>query len=136
MVRRVTLADLIAVVLAFCAESYPGEPPESVSIRLKGRSRPAVFPVPHNGRPAECEGVAAGVAPVKSPGCAAAVLRALVRAGTPLTEPAIADALEAAGEEYSESALLKTLAQLVALNILANPPKTKPRGYRFAGDEV
>ena len=71
-------------------------------------------------------------APVKAPGCCAAVLRALVRADRPLTRDAVIDALADAHESYSESAVDKTLAQLVQLHVLDNPTGVRPRGYRLA----
>lgn len=136
----VTLFALLEAVAAFVEFHYPGEVPEYVAVRFRGRPKAVTLPIPAGGGRRKAEAAAAdesegsagpGVVPVKCPGCAAAVLRLLVTRGTPLTMPAIADALDEAGEGYSDSALTQTLGWLTATGVLVNVTGVKPRGYRL-----
>lgn len=137
-----SLTAVLLVVSGFCAHHYQHEQPEEIRIRFKSGRK---FHAPIGSAPARPEdargpagedsgedSARAAVTPVKCPGCAAAVLKLLARSEARLTAPAIADALDDAGEGYSDSALSQTLGWLTATGVLVNVTGAKPRGYEFA----
>jgi hypothetical protein len=136
------LAAVFFVVASFCAAHYPGDHPDELRIKFRSGKKlkaPIVAPpsprreeIPVAGDDSGAVTPQPGVVPVKCPGCAAAVLKLLARSEVRLTMPAIADALDAAGHGYSDSALSQTLGWLTATGILVNVTGQKPRGYEFA----
>jgi hypothetical protein len=136
------LAAVFFVVASFCAAHYPSDQPDELRIKFRSGKKlkaPVVAPpatrreeTPVAGDDSGASIPLPGVIPVKCPGCAAAVLKLIARSEVRLTMPAIADALDAAGHGYSDSALSQTLGWLTATGILVNVTGVKPRGYEFA----
>jgi hypothetical protein len=71
---------------------------------------------------------------VKMPGCAQAVIATLLQQPDPMAAAEIEAALRDSEvyPAYSLSSIEKTLAELVRVGLLRNPPGARPRGYRFA----
>jgi hypothetical protein len=137
-----SLAALLVVAGSFCSAHYHHEQPDEIRIKFRSGKKFAAPMPAERARPEDVAGPAGEgngelspppvVAPVKCPGCATAILKLLAKSEVRLTMPAIADALDDAGQGYSDSALSQTLGWLTASGLLVNVTGSKPRGYEFA----
>lgn len=115
---------------------YPDAREVALTIIDAGGRRAAVQVPPAGVLDRVTAGDRAPLAVLKYPGCAVAVLAALLAAGGPMTGPAIREAIELSGTHpaYALSSVEKALAELMRIGLLTNPAGVRPKGYRLAAD--